>query len=110
MSNIPLDFGTLEEYGCLIGSAAVVVLSDQDQVRAAALNLMAFFEHESCGQCTPCRVGTEKAVNLMSEKTWNQGLLDDLCTVMADSSICGLGQAAVNPVRMTIEHFAEEIT
>ncbi len=107
--NIPLDFGTLEEHGCLIGSAAVVVLSDQDQVRAAALNLMAFFEHESCGQCTPCRVGTEKAVRLMGEEVWNQDLLDDLCTVMADSSICGLGQAAVNPVRMTIQHFAEEI-
>ena len=109
MADIPLDFGTLEEHGCLIGSAAVIVLSDKDQVRDAALNLMEFFEHESCGQCTPCRVGTEKAVKLMGAKSWDQGLLEDLCTVMADASICGLGQAAVNPIRMTVEHFAEEV-
>tara|TARA_B100000686_G_scaffold274382_1_gene292413 strand:- start:395 stop:2092 length:1698 start_codon:yes stop_codon:yes gene_type:complete len=110
MADIPLDFGTLEEHGCLIGSAAVIVLSDHDQVREAALNLMSFFEHESCGQCTPCRVGTEKAARLMQEESWNQPLLEDLCTVMAESSICGLGQAAVNPVRMTIAHFPEEVT
>ena len=110
MADIPLDFGTLEKHGCLIGSAAVIVLSDQDQAREAALNLMSFFEHESCGQCTPCRVGTEKAARLMQDETWNQPLLEDLCTVMAESSICGLGQAAVNPVRMTIAHFPEEVT
>ena len=110
LGDIALDFGTLEEHGCLIGSAAVIVLSDQDQAREAALNLMAFFEHESCGQCTPCRVGTEKAVGLMREPSWDRALLDDLCTVMADSSICGLGQAAVNPVRMTMAHFPEEVT
>ena len=110
LADLPLDFGTLEEYGCFIGSAAVVVLSDQDDVRGAALNLMRFFEHESCGQCTPCRVGTEKAVQLMEQRTWDKDLLEELCVVMADSSICGLGQAAVNPVRCTIEHFPGEVS
>ena len=110
LADIPLDFGTLEEYGCLIGSAAIIVLSDKDSVAAAARNLLRFFAHESCGQCTPCRVGSEKAVQLMAEPVWNTALLEELCTVMADASICGLGQAAVNPVRMTIRHFAEEIS
>jgi NADH:ubiquinone oxidoreductase subunit F (NADH-binding) len=110
LANIPLDFGTLEEHGCLIGSAAVIVLSDKDSVAAAARNLLRFFAHESCGQCTPCRVGSEKAVQLMAEPVWDTALLEELCRVMADASICGLGQAAVNPVRMTIRHFAEEIS
>ena len=110
MADIPLDFGTLEEYGCLIGSAAVVVLSDKDDMRRVALNLMRFFEHESCGQCTPCRVGTEKAVKLMESRIWDRDLLEELCVVMADASICGLGQAAVNPVRRTIAYFPEEVS
>ncbi|MGH6933811.1 MAG: NAD(P)H-dependent oxidoreductase subunit E, partial [Dongiaceae bacterium] len=93
MADIPLDFGTLEPHGCLIGSAAVVVLSDQDNMKDAALNLMRFFEDESCGQCTPCRVGTEKAVKLMSEPKWDEPLLNDLAQAMTDASICGLGQA-----------------
>ena len=110
MGDLPLDFGTLEAYGCFIGSAAVVVLSDRDDMRQVALNLMKFFKLESCGQCTPCRVGTEKAVALMAKPSWDKPLLEDLCKVMADASICGLGQAAVNPVRMAIKHFAEEVS
>ncbi len=106
---VPLDFDTLHEYGTFIGSAAVVVLSDKDSPRAAALNMLRFFEDESCGQCTPCRVGCEKAVKLMQAKTWDQGLLEDLCEAMADASICGLGQAAVNPIRLTMKHFAYDI-
>ena len=94
LGDLPLDFGTLEAYGCFIGSAAVVVFSDQDDLRAVALNLMRFFEDESCGQCTPCRVGTEKAVALMNEPDWDESLLSALSTVMRDASICGLGQAA----------------
>jgi NADH:ubiquinone oxidoreductase subunit F (NADH-binding)/NADH:ubiquinone oxidoreductase subunit E len=109
MADIPLDFGTLEPYGCLIGSAAVVVLSDRDDMKAAALNLMRFFEDESCGQCTPCRVGTEKAVRLMSEKVWNEALLDELAQAMTDASICGLGQAACNPLKMVMKHFPEDL-
>ena len=105
--DIPLDFGTLEEHGCFIGSAAVVVLSDRDDVKAAALNLMRFFEDESCGQCTPCRVGTEKAVRLMREKAWDRALLDELGRAMADASICGLGQAAANPVKCVMKYFPE---
>ncbi|MBM3508790.1 MAG: NADH-quinone oxidoreductase subunit F [Alphaproteobacteria bacterium] len=110
MGDLPLDFGTLEAHGCFIGSAAVIVLSDRDDMRAVALNLMQFFKLESCGQCTPCRVGTEKAVALMAKRGWDKPLLEDLCKVMADASICGLGQAAVNPVRMAIKHFAEEVS
>ena len=110
MADIPLDFGTLEEHGCFIGSAAVIVLSDQDSMRDAALNLMRFFEDESCGQCTPCRVGTEKAVQLMSEKAWDADLLCDLSAVMASASICGLGQAAPNPLRCLLEYFPEEFS
>lgn len=105
LDHIPLDFGQLEKYGCFIGSAAVIVLSDRDDVKAAALNLMTFFRHESCGQCTPCRVGTEKAVALMAQPTWNEPLLRDLAQVMRDASICGLGQAAPNPLLSVLERF-----
>jgi formate dehydrogenase len=110
MGDIPLDFGTLEEHGSFIGSAAVVVLSDQDDMKAAALNLMRFFEDESCGQCTPCRVGTEKAVRLMAGDDWDEALLEELCGAMADASICGLGQAAPNPLRCVLKHFREDLT
>jgi formate dehydrogenase len=108
-ADIPLDFGTLEGEGCFIGSAAVVVLSDRDDMREVALNLLRFFEDESCGQCTPCRVGTEKAVALMNEPHWDEALLDDLTRVMSDASICGLGQAAMNPVRQVLKHFREDL-
>ena len=110
LGDIPLDFDTLQPHGTFIGSAAVVVLSDKDSVRAAALNMLRFFEDESCGQCTPCRVGCEKAVKLMSEDEWNTDLLEDLCQAMADASICGLGQAAPNPIRLAIKHFPREIS
>lgn len=105
MADIPLDFGQLEKHGCFIGSAAVIVLSDRDDVKDAALNLMRFFRHESCGQCTPCRVGTEKAAALMAEKHWDEPLLRDLAQVMRDASICGLGQAAPNPLLSVLERF-----
>ncbi len=108
--DIPLDFGTLEGEGCLIGSAAVVVLSNQDNMRAAALNLMRFFEYESCGQCTPCRVGTEKAVKLMAASEWDGPLLTELSRTMMEASICGLGQAAPNPLLMVLKHFPEDLT
>ncbi|MCF3946987.1 NAD(P)H-dependent oxidoreductase subunit E [Acidiphilium iwatense] len=107
MADIPLDFGTLEKYGCLIGSAAVVILSDHDDVREAARNLMRFFESESCGQCTPCRSGTQKARMLMEQPVWDRELLGDLSAVMRDASICGLGQAAPNPVDCVIRYFPE---
>ncbi|MGJ5621356.1 NAD(P)H-dependent oxidoreductase subunit E [Sulfitobacter sp. MF3-043] len=109
MDDIPLDFDTLQPHGSFIGSAAVVVLSDQDSARAAALNMLKFFEDESCGQCTPCRVGCEKAVKLMQADSWDTGLLEELSTAMVDASICGLGQAAPNPIRMVIKHFPDEI-
>ena len=109
MGDLPLDFGTLEQYGCFIGSAAVVVLSDQDDMKAVALNLLKFFEDESCGQCTPCRVGTEKAVGLLSRPKWDAPLIAELTRVMADASICGLGQAAMNPVTMVLRHFPEDL-
>lgn len=109
MNDIPLDFDTLQPHGSFIGSAAVVVLSDHDRARDAALNMLRFFEDESCGQCTPCRVGCEKAVKLMQADTWDQPLLAELCTAMSDASICGLGQAAPNPIRLTMKHFADEI-
>ena len=109
MHDVPLDFDTLQPHGTFIGSAAVVVLSDQDSVREAALNMLKFFESESCGQCTPCRVGCGKAVELMQAPKWDRALLDDLCTVMAEASICGLGQAAPNPIRLTIKHFSDEV-
>jgi NADH:ubiquinone oxidoreductase subunit F (NADH-binding)/NADH:ubiquinone oxidoreductase subunit E len=105
MADIPLDFGTLEKYGCFIGSAAIVVLSEQDSVRDAALNLMRFFEDESCGQCTPCRAGTEKAALLMQKPVWDRELLEELSQVMRDASICGLGQAASNPLISVIKYF-----
>ena len=109
MDDIPLDFDTLQPHGTFIGSAAVVVLSDQDKARDAALNMLKFFEDESCGQCTPCRVGCEKAVKLMQADTWDQPLLEDLCTAMGDASICGLGQASPNPIRLVMKHFNDEI-
>ncbi len=109
LDDVPLDFDTLQPHGTFIGSAAVVILSDQDSARDAALNMLRFFEDESCGQCTPCRAGCEKAVKLMQADTWDQELLEDLCQVMGDASICGLGQAAPNPIRLTMKHFPEEI-
>lgn len=108
MDDIPLDFDTLQPHGSFIGSAAVVVLSDQDSAREAALNMLRFFEDESCGQCTPCRVGCEKAVKLMQADVWNVDLLEELSQAMVDASICGLGQAAPNPIRLTIKHFSDE--
>ena len=110
MADIPMDFDVLQEHGTFIGSAAVVVLSDQDSARAAALNMLRFFEDESCGQCTPCRVGCEKAVKLMQADSWDQDLLEELCQTMEDASICGLGQAAPNPIRLTMKHFGDEVT
>ncbi len=110
MGDIPLDFDTLQPYGCFIGSAAIMIMSQHDKARDAALNLMKFFEHESCGQCTPCRVGTEKAVQLLQESKWKTGLLEELSQVMVDASICGLGQAAPNPIRCVIKHFSHEIS
>lgn len=110
LDNIPLDFDTLQPYGTFIGSAAVVVLSQNDRARDAALNMLRFFEDESCGQCTPCRVGCEKAVKLMQDSKWDFPLLEDLCEVMADASICGLGQAAPNPILLTMKHFPEEVS
>jgi formate dehydrogenase len=109
MADIPLDFGTLEKFGSFVGSHAVVILSDQDDMKAVALNLMKFFEDESCGQCTPCRVGTEKAVRLMEQGPWNETLLNDLSTAMRDASICGLGQAAPNPLQSVMKHFPEDL-
>jgi formate dehydrogenase beta subunit len=109
MSNIPLDFDTLQPHGCFIGSAAVIVLSQHDTARNAALNMMRFFEHESCGQCTPCRVGTAKAATLMTAQRWDYETLEDLNQVMIDASICGLGQAAPNPVRCVKKYFPHEI-
>ncbi|UXX81837.1 NAD(P)H-dependent oxidoreductase subunit E [Roseovarius pelagicus] len=109
MDDIPLDFDTLQPHGTFIGSAAVVVLSDQDSARAAALNMLRFFEDESCGQCTPCRVGCEKAVKLMQADRWDQPLLEELCAAMGDASICGLGQAAPNPIRSAIKYFPDEV-
>jgi formate dehydrogenase len=109
MADIPLDFGTLEPEGCLIGSAAVVVLSDKDDMRAVAVNLLRFFEDESCGQCTPCSAGTEKAVKLMTAPHWDEPLIEELTRVMSDASICGLGQAAMNPVTQVLKHFREDL-
>ncbi|MBD3678422.1 MAG: NAD(P)H-dependent oxidoreductase subunit E [Rhodobacteraceae bacterium] len=109
IDDVPLDFDTLQPLGSFIGSAAVVVLSDKDSAREAALNMLRFFEDESCGQCTPCRVGCEKAVKLMQADRWDQPLLEEVCLAMADASICGLGQAAPNPIRLTMKHFPDEI-
>ncbi|MDF1588812.1 MAG: NAD(P)H-dependent oxidoreductase subunit E [Gammaproteobacteria bacterium] len=109
MGDIPLDFDTLNQYGCFIGSAAVVVFSDKDKARDLAVNAMKFFEEESCGQCTPCRVGTAKAVTLMQQPEWNENLLEELSEVMIDASICGLGQAAPNPLRSVMKYFSDEL-
>ena len=109
MGDIPLDFDTLQPHGCFIGSAAIIILSDKDKAAAAARNLMKFFADESCGQCTPCRVGTAKALNLMQDQHWDQGLLEALSVAMADASICGLGQAAPNPIRCVVKYFPDEI-
>ncbi len=109
MGDIPLDFDTLQPHGCFIGSAAVIILSQRDRARDAALNLMRFFADESCGQCTPCRVGTVKAVALMERPTWDKPLLDDLAQAMADASICGLGQAAPNPLACVFKYFPQEL-
>ncbi|GBF25155.1 NADH-quinone oxidoreductase subunit 1 [bacterium MnTg02] len=109
MADIPLDFGTLEEHGCFIGSHAVVILSDKDDMKDVALNLMKFFEDESCGQCTPCRNGTEKAVKLLAKGGWDGDLLEELSQVMVDASICGLGQAAPNPIRSVLKFFPEDL-
>ena len=109
MHDVPLDFDTLQPHGTFIGSAAVVVLGHKDRARDAALNMLRFFESESCGQCTPCRVGCEKAVKLMQSPKWDADLLNDLCDVMTDASICGLGQAAPNPIKLTLKHFADEV-
>jgi len=110
LDNVPLDFDTLQPLGTFIGSAAVVVLSQLDRVRDAALNMLRFFEDESCGQCTPCRTGCSKAVQLMEKDIWDKEILSDLCQVMEDASICGLGQAAPNPIRLTMKYFPEEIS
>jgi NADH:ubiquinone oxidoreductase subunit F (NADH-binding) len=110
MADEPLDFGMLEKYGCFVGSHAVVILSEQDDMKAVALNLVKFFEDESCGQCTPCRVGTEKAVKLMEQGPWNPELLTELSTLMRDASICGLGQAAPNPLLCVLKYFPDELS
>ena len=109
LADVPLDFDTLQPHGCFIGSAAVVVLSESDSAREAALNVMRFFAHESCGQCTPCRVGTDKAAQLMTAKAWDADTLQDLAQVMSDASICGLGQAAPNPIRCVLDYFPHEV-
>ena len=109
LGDVPLDFDTLQPHGCFIGSAAVIVLSQHDRARDAALNLMQFFAAESCGQCTPCRVGTEKAVGLLAQPHWDRALLDDLSRAMADASICGLGQAAPNPIACVLKYFPDEL-
>jgi formate dehydrogenase beta subunit len=109
MSIATLDFDTLQPYGSFIGSAAVIVLSQHDSARNAALNMMRFFAHESCGQCTPCRVGTDKSAQLMEAQVWDQATLNDLSIVMVDASICGLGQAAPNPMLSVIKYFPHEV-
>ena len=109
LNDVPMDFDTLQPYDTFIGSAAVVVLSDKDSARGAALNMLKFFEDESCGQCTPCRVGCEKAVKLMENEEWDTELLEEVCNTMVDASICGLGQAAPNAIKSTIKYFNDEI-
>jgi NADH:ubiquinone oxidoreductase subunit F (NADH-binding)/NADH:ubiquinone oxidoreductase subunit E len=110
LADVPLDFDTLQAHGCFIGSAAVIVFSQRDSARQLALNAMEFFEHESCGQCTPCREGTQRAVELMKQPTWNRPLLEELSAVMMDASICGLGQAAPNPLLCAMKYFPQEFT
>ena len=107
--DLPLDFGSLDEYGCFIGSSAVVIFSEHDSIRSICHNLISFFEYESCGQCTPCRVGCEKMLNLIQSPHWDKKLISELSTAMRDASICGLGQAAPNPVESALRFFAEEV-
>jgi formate dehydrogenase len=109
LGDLPLDFDTLQPYGCFIGSAAIIVLSDHDRAVDAARNVMRFFKDESCGQCTPCRVGTAKALALMEQPEWDQSLLTQLAEAMMDASICGLGQAAPNPLLSVLKYFAHEL-
>jgi formate dehydrogenase len=109
LADVPLDFDTLQPHGCFIGSAAIVVLGHQDRARDAALNVMQFFADESCGQCTPCRVGTEKSAALMQADVWDARTLQDLAQVMGDASICGLGQAAPNPIACVLRYFPHEV-
>jgi len=109
LADVPLDFDTLQEHGCFIGSAAIVVLSQQDSARAMAVNAMRFFAHESCGKCAPCRVGTQKAATLMAREAWDTGLLKELAQAMQDASICGLGQAAPNPLLSVLKFFPHEL-
>ncbi len=109
MADIPLDFGTLDKYGCFIGSGAVVVFSDKDDIKKVAINLLKFFNDESCGQCTPCRVGTEKAIKLMEKNIWNKELMNELIKTMSDASICGLGQAAGNPISSVLKYFKKDL-
>jgi formate dehydrogenase len=109
LADLPLDFDTLQPHGCFIGSAAVIVLSDHDTAVGAARNMMHFFKHESCGQCTPCRAGTAKALTLIEQPQWDLPLLAELSQVMRDASICGLGQAAPNPVDCVIKYFSHEL-
>ena len=109
LADLPLDFDTLQPHGCFIGSAAVVILSHADKARDAAMNVMRFFADESCGQCTPCRAGTSKSLSLIADPIWDKELIEELCTVMADASICGLGQAAPNPMRCVMKYFPHEI-
>lgn len=109
LSDIPLDMGTLDDHGCFVGSGAIVILSEADEISDVVLNLMRFFADESCGQCTPCRVGCEKAVELMERPVWDEGLLRELSVAMADASICGLGQAAPNPLLRSFEFFHEDL-
>jgi formate dehydrogenase len=108
-ADVPLDFGTLSDLGCFIGSSAVVVLSDKDDIRAVVKNLLRFFSHESCGQCTPCRVGCDKLLALTDAEAWDEALIEDLAAVMRDGSICGLGQAAPNPVESALRFFKEDL-
>jgi formate dehydrogenase len=109
LGDVPLDFDTLQPHSGFIGSAAVMILSNHDKAATAARNVMKFFADESCGQCTPCRVGTAKAVGLMAEPRWNGPLLEELSVAMADASICGLGQAAPNPIRCVMKYFPDEV-
>jgi formate dehydrogenase beta subunit len=109
LGDLPLDFGTLDAEGCFVGSGAVVVLSDRDDPVEAVRNLVGFFRDESCGQCTPCRVGTAKAARLLEAPVWDRALLTELAAAMADGSICGLGQAAMNPVLSLLRHFPEAV-
>ena len=110
MGDLALDFGVLEEYGCFVGSSAVVIFSDQDRIRDVVLNLLRFFADESCGQCTPCRVGCEKMVKLLERDDWDKPLMTELGQTMRDASICGLGQAAPNPVQAAFRFFDGEVS